>query len=81
MSASAATTGRLQRHLRLVVQHEFVPFQRTPQFPVDRQARDGLGVHALLEEQGLAAAGGLGAIHRGVGVLEQRVVGVAVVRE
>ncbi len=65
---------------RLVVEQEFVALQGAAQVVVQVQPFLGVGIHAFgIEAEGIAA-GGLGVVHRGIGLPQQRVEGVAVFR-
>ena len=72
-SASAPVIAPvLQIDLRLVVQREFLPLQGAPQALLDRLPLHGADVHRRLEELIALAPVLLGLVHRGVGVLDQR---------
>ena len=58
--------------LRLVVQRELLALQRPAQALFDRLPLHGARVHRRLEELIALAAVFLGLVHRGVGVLDQR---------
>ena len=61
-----------QRHDRLVVQLELVGHQRMDQVGLQPQPLDRGGAHGRLVHHGPALAGRLGAVHRDVGVTQQR---------
>ena len=67
--------------LRLVVQHELAPLQRLAQLALEPPARLRLLVHRRLEQAKAVAALRLGAVEGEVGVLEQRVRVLPVLRE
>ena len=60
-----------QVHHRLVDQVELAVLERVPQVPLRAHPRERRDVHALLEEDVLAAPVFLRAVHRGVGVAQQ----------
>ena len=64
--------SRPQIDLRLVVQRQFLPLQGAPQALLDGLPLDGADVHGRLEELIALAPLFLRLVHRGVGVLDQR---------
>ena len=66
--------------LRLVIQHEFVALDRTTQAAFHAQAVQGARIHFFGIELEIAAAQFLGAVHGGVGILQQGIAVDAVAR-
>ena len=58
--------------LRLEVELELLALQGAAELVLERQLLQRRGVHRLAVELVVAAAGVLGVVHRGVGVLEER---------
>src|ERR1700737_465820 len=62
-----------QIDLGLVVQSEFLPLQGAPQALLDGLPLDGADVHGRREKLIVLTAVFLGLVHRGVGVLDERI--------
>src|SRR5579863_2844730 len=58
-------------HLRLINQKEFISFEREPETVFQGQSLFDLGIHFLGEESKVVASLFFGAVHGGVGVLDQ----------
>ena len=73
--------ARLERNLRLVVEHQLLPRERTAKTGLDRVTRDGARVHLGGEELAGVAPALLGLVHRRVRRLQQRRGLASVVRD
>src|ERR1700690_4215861 len=75
----AADAPRTDVDLRLIVDFELAPRQRTAQLVLEREPVDAVFIHLVREELIVVPAGALRPVHRDVGVLEQRGAVLAVV--